>query len=135
KAPVNYWEGTIHYRTEVLSRPSDKPIGHQICLWSVDVPGVEHPHACAEPHNVVTKPGVYENHEAVPKMFCHKCIDWEKITRAHLVVWDVPPDGNKWIEAKQGFDLSQYYPMKVRFTAVLVSKGAKFEGWPKTPAV
>ena len=33
KAPVNFYEGAIHVRLEVISKPSEKPVNLQLCVF------------------------------------------------------------------------------------------------------
>ncbi len=33
KAPRNFYEGQIHVRLEVISKPSDKPVNLQLCVF------------------------------------------------------------------------------------------------------
>lgn len=33
KAPVDFHGGTIQFRLEVISKPSDRPVGYQLCVF------------------------------------------------------------------------------------------------------
>lgn len=135
KSPVNYCQGKIHIRVEVLSKPTKAKVKYMLYLLSG---GHGDEYRAVIGHNLVefTEPGVYEFEEDVSSIFDYKNVNWEQPIDEMLVsVWDknnFPIDtrwghGGKWDGSP---DTSLYYPMKVHYTVVVVPEGGKFQGWP-----
>ena len=95
-------------------------------------------HACVSDSGLAfSAVGVYEHDQALDSIWQYGVIDWSRsLLDLMLVVKD--GDGNP-VDTRYDFDgawdgspdLSLYYPMEVRFTAVLVPAGGTFEGWPE----
>ncbi len=146
RSPVNYAEGTIHMRLEVLSKPSARDVNYQICIFQDQHTSAKH--ACAR-YQKFSAPGTYIWEQSLPSIFQYGNLDWSRrMLDTMLVVKDGagnPVDdrfgfGGKWAGSP---DFSLYYPMEVKFTAIVVAKGAAFAGWgnaggsppPATPPV
>lgn len=132
RSPVNYAEGTIHMRLEVLSKPSTRGVNYQICIFQDEHSSAKH--ACAR-YQFFAGPGVYTWEQSLPTIFQYGNLDWSRrMLDTMLVVKD--KDGDP-VDDRFGFggawdgspDFSLYYPMEVRFKAVIVAKGATFAGW------
>ncbi len=129
KSPVNFYEGAIHIRLEVISKPSDRPVNYQICVFQDRHSSDKH--AC-DHTRTFTGPGVHEWKSSPGSLWQSKVIDWSrKLLDTMLVVKDKrgnPVDdrygfGGKWDGSP---DFSLYFPMTVRFTAVVVARGAAY---------
>jgi tetratricopeptide (TPR) repeat protein len=129
----NFASGTVYQRVEVLSKPSDRPVNYQICLVNGDDISVGP--ACSALGNLTfSGPGTYEAEQAVTSFSNYGSLNWERgLTEVMLVLKD--EDGNSLdnrysYASPEELDLDQYYPMEVRYTAILVPEGSSFPGWP-----
>ena len=120
-APVDYRNGTVHVRLEVL----EKPPGGQPTTWSVCyIPnkGQNHGYGCIGV-GVYKEAGVYEQDISMTKFWQNDDIVWsEGIKEMHLVIKD---DHN--LHAHKLPDPTKFFPTKVRMTLTQVSKGATYE--------
>jgi MYXO-CTERM domain-containing protein len=139
--PVDYANGTLYYRVEIRSQPVAQDMNLQFCFWQA-VPDRE---SCGPHQAVKGTPGVMVTWSCdVQKM-------WKKDDLP--IEWTQPRDRNgvaikddtfqcvsdysgwNW----NGHDPSDWYPLDLRFTVVVVSKGSTFSGWttyidpPKPP--
>ena len=133
-APVNYAGGTLRQRVEVISKPSDLPVRYQICLVPTNI--ALRPACSDETQLTFTEPGIYEANQALSTFSNAGPIDWRQgILNVMLIVKDGegnPIDGSfPLVENWHGTpDLSLYYPMQVRYSAVIIPPGGEFTGWP-----
>ncbi len=120
-APVDYRNGTVHVRLEVL----EKPAGGQPTTWSVCyIPnkGQNHGYGCFNT-DVYMETGVYEKDIAMTKFWQNNDIVWsEGIKEMHLVIKD-----NKNVKPHERTDPEKFFPTKVRMTVIQVSAGAKYD--------
>ena len=120
-APVDYRNGTVHLRLEVL----EKPDGGQPTSWSVcyiPFKGREHGYGCIGTGAYKEK-GVIEKDLDMTKFWQNDNIVWtEGIKEMHLVIKD---DHN--MHAHKLPDPTKFFPTKVRMTLVQVSKDAKYD--------
>ena len=130
KSPHNFHEGTIHFRLEVIDKPSDLAVNYQLCVFQ-DRHSADK-HAC-DGTRTFTDPGVLEWKGSPAAMWQSKVIDWSrKLMDLMLVVKD---RGGRPVDDRYGFggkwegspDFSLYFPMTVRFTAVAVSRGGVYK--------
>lgn len=142
RRPVDYFRGKIYYRLEVFAKPNDTTITHVISRLTTDT--YEGTHniwlgfgACA-----FQTTGVHYFEQPVMAfrpMIPGVQFNWEHPIHAYqLVVTDgrgVPV--HRRLEQKHSQyegapDLSRYLPLDLRYTAVVVPPGAKFQppaGW------
>lgn len=129
KAPVDFYSGTIQFRLEVISKPSDRTINYQLCVFQ-DRHSADK-HSCDSAHTF-TGPGVQEWRAQAASLWQSAVIDWNRqLLDTMLVIKDKaghPVDdrfgfGGKWDGSP---DFALYYPMTVRLTAVVVAKGAAY---------
>ena len=122
-APVDYRNGTIHLRLEVL----EKPAGDEATTWSVCyIPnkGQKNGYGCTNTPKY-TKAGVYENDVKMTEFWENDSIIWsEGIKMMSLVIKDT--SGGKG-HAHNRKDAEKFFPTKVRFTLVQVSKGDTYD--------
>ena len=120
-APVDYRNGTVHLRLEVL----EKPDGGQPTTWSVCyIPnkGQNHGYGCIGT-GAYTEKGVLEKDISMTSFWQNNDIVWsEGIKEMHLVIKD---DHN--MHAHKLPDPAKFFPTKVRMTLIQVSKGAKYD--------
>jgi hypothetical protein len=125
KGLPNFFAGTVKLRIEVISKPSNRLVNYQMCVWQ------KGQHSCCGAKSF-SNTGVYEWQESFASFWNGNAIDWtQPLAKTMLVIKDKdgnPVDdrfgfGGKW-DGSPNFDL--YYPMTVRFTAVAVAKGAVY---------
>ena len=120
-APVDYRQGTVHIRTEIL----DKPAGGQPCSWSlcyIPNQGRKNGYGCTHT-GVYEEKGVVERDEPMTKFWENESIVWSKgIKEIHLVYKD-----DKNLHAHKRPDPEKFFPTKVRVTMIQVSAGSKYD--------
>jgi hypothetical protein len=130
-APVNYRNGTVHVRTEVLQ----KPPGGETTQWTL----CYMPNRPTGPGYGCTGSGTYKEQgavvirqESMTSWWQNTGIVWtEGIKEMHFVIKD--SDGASGHAHKRA-DAAKFFPTKVRITMVQVSAGAQFDasqvpGW------
>jgi hypothetical protein len=120
-APVDYRNGTVHVRLEVL----EKPAGSEAAQWSVcfiPYKGLKQGYGCFNT-DVYKEKGVYEKDVSMTKFWHNEDLQWDQgIREMHLVLKDAT--GAKG-HTRQ--DPERFFPTKVRFTVTQVSAGAKYD--------
>ena len=120
-APVDYRNGTVHVRLEVL----EKPAGGEPTTWSVCyIPnkGQGHGYGCLG-ISAYKEVGVYEQGIAMTKFWQNDDIVWsEGIRQMDLVIKD-----GAGTKAHTRPDPEKFFPTKVRMTLIQVSAGAKYD--------
>ncbi len=128
--PVDYAGGTVYQRLEVLSKPSDTPVQYQLCLVPKDITTSP---ACSNAKLSFSGPGVYENSQPLSSFLNYARVNWANgIDNVMLVVKDGegrPIDNAYFTQSGDTLDLASYFPMNVRFEAVIVPPGGRFQGW------
>ena len=134
-SPVNYAGGTLYFRAEIRSQPvAQDRMRLGFCFWQ-RVDKVDYENCSGEP--VPGKPGTVVTW-SVPVAEL-----WKKEGRA--IIWSqnrsrngfaVRNRNNLPVSDKQGWnwngeDPDAWYPLDLRFTVVVVEKGAGFSGWDK----
>jgi hypothetical protein len=120
-APVDYRNGTVHVRLEVL----EKPAGSEPTTWSVCyIPnkGQNKGYGCLG-ISAYKETGVYEQEIAMTKFWQNDGLVWsEGVKQMDLVIKD--GTGTK---AHTRPDPEKFFPTKVRMTLIQVSAGAKYD--------
>ena len=123
-SPVDYRNGTVHIRIEVL----EKPAGEVPTVWSlcyIPNKGQKNNYGCTGTP-VYSKPGVYEKDVRMNEFWENDSIVWsEGIRQMSLVIKDAKKGGQG--HAHKQPDLAKFFPTKIRVTMVQVSKGAKYD--------
>ena len=128
--PVDYRNGMVHIRTEVL----EKPEGGQPTTWSlcyIPNKGQKNGYGCTTT-GVYKEKGVHERDEPMTKFWENDSIVWsEGVKEMHLVLKD-----DKNLHAHKRPDPEKFFPTKVRITMVQVAAGAKYDASlvPNLPA-
>jgi hypothetical protein len=121
--PVDYRNGTVHIRTEVI----EKPDGGEPTTWSlcyIPNKGQKNGYGCTG--TVVYKEkGVYEQDVSMKSFWQNDSIVWsEGIKQMDLVIKDASGGSG---HAHKRPDHEKFFPTKVRITMVQVSEGSKYD--------
>jgi hypothetical protein len=122
-APVDYRNGTVHIRAEVLEKPpGDEPTTWTICY--IPNRGQGNGYGCTGT-DLYRKAGVYEKDVSMKAFWENDAIIWsEGIKQMDLVIKDGSGGGG---HAHKRPDAEKFFPTKVRLTVVQVSAGAKYD--------
>ena len=122
-APVDYRNGTVHIRVEVL----EKPPGGAPTTWSlcyIPNKGQGKGYGCTGTA-VYREKGVYEKDVSMKSFWQNDAIVWsEGIKRMDLVIKD---DSGGSGHAHKRKDSERFFPTKMRITMVQVSAGATYD--------
>ena len=122
-APVDYRNGTVHIRAEVI----EKPAGGAPTTWTVCyIPnkGQKGGYGCTGTQ-VYKEKGVYERDAKMTEFWQNDSIVWEEgIKEVHLVMKDDSGGGG---HAHKRPDPERFFPTRVRITVIQVAKGATYD--------
>lgn len=122
-SPVDYRNGTVHVRIEVL----DKPAGGAATTWSlcyIPNKGQKGGYGCTGTP-IYKEKGVYERDVKMTEFWQNDSIVWEQgIKEMHLVMKD---DSGGSGHAHKRADHERFFPTRVRITMIQVAKGAKYD--------
>jgi hypothetical protein len=122
-APVDYRNGTVHIRAEVI----EKPPGGEPTTWSICyIPnkGQGNGYGCTGT-DLYREKGVYEKDVSMKSFWQNDAIVWsEGIKQMDLVMKDGSGGSG---HAHKRADFEKFFPTKMRFTVVQVSAGAKYD--------
>ncbi len=122
-APVDYRNGTVHIRTEVI----EKPAGGEPTTWSICyIPnkGQGNGYGCTGT-DVYREKGVYEKDVSMKAFWQSDAIVWtEGIKQMDLVMKDNSGGSG---HAHKRADSEKFFPTRMRITVVQVSAGAKYD--------
>ncbi len=120
-SPVDYRNGTVHIRAEVL----DRPAGGEPTQWSlcyIPNKGQGNGYGCTgiSPY---TEKGVYEKDVSMTSFWENNAIIWsEGIKQMDLVIKD-----GKGVHAHKHPEPEKFFPTRIRITMVQVSAGSKYD--------
>ncbi len=122
-APVDYRNGTVHVRCEVIEKPEGgAPTTWTLCY--IPNKGVKAGYGCTGTQ-VFKEKGVYERDVAMTSFWQNDNIVWEEgIKEMHFVIKDDTGGGG---HAHKRPDHAKFFPTKVRITMVQVAKGASYD--------
>ncbi len=122
-SPVDYRNGTVHVRLEVL----EKPTGEEPTTWSICyIPnkGQKNGYGCLGT-DIYKKVGVYEKDISMKTFWENDSIVWtEGIKQMDLVIKDNSGGAG---HAHKRVDFEKFFPTKVRLTLTQVSAGSKYD--------
>jgi hypothetical protein len=122
--PVDYRDGTLHIRYEVL----EKPAGAVPTMWSIcyiPIKGVKNNYGCAS-SPTYTIPGVYEKDEDMTKFWENDSIVWtDGIKMMTLVIKAAGVAGKNHAHLQP--DLTKFFPTRIHVTLVQVAKGSTYD--------
>ena len=123
ESPVDYRNGTVHIRAEVI----EKPEGGEPTTWTlcyIPNKGQKNGYGCVGT-KLYKEKGVYESDVEMTKFWQHDSIVWtEGIKQMDLVIKDGSGGSG---HAHKRTDHEKFFPTKMRITMVQVSKGAKYD--------
>jgi len=131
-SPVNYRNGTVHIRTEVL----EKPAGGEPTTWSlcyIPNKGQKNGYGCTST-GVYKEKGVVEQDVSMKSFWENDSIVWsEGIKEMHLVMKD-NSGGSGHVHKRA--DPEKFFPTKMRITMIQVAAGSKYDASlvPNLPA-
>ncbi len=121
--PVDYRNGTVHIRTEVI----EKPAGGEPTTWTlcyIPNKGRKNGYGCTGTV-VYREKGVYEQDVKMTSFWQNDSIVWsEGIKEMHLVIKD-GSGGNG--HAHKRADAEKFFPTKVRITMIQVAAGSTYD--------
>lgn len=131
KTPVNYAEGTLHFRVQIRSQPRPQNMRIQFCVWQ-DRFYLEN---CGSMQNVYGSSGtVVTWSQPVQDMWRlgGRSIDWSRPRQRYgFAIKNAQgqpvSDYNGW--NWNGENPNNWYPLDARMTVVVVEKGGSFSGW------
>ncbi len=120
-SPIDYRNGTVHIRTEVLDRPaSGEPTQWSLCY--IPNHGQGNGYGCTGTDRYTEK-GVYEKDVSMKSFWENDAIIWtEGIKQMDLVMKD--KDG---LHAHKRTDSEKFFPTRIRLTMVQVSAGSTYD--------
>ncbi len=122
-SPVDYRNGTVHVRTEVL----EKPAGGEPTLWClcyIPNKGQKNGYGCLNT-TLYKEKGVYEQDVAMTKFWQNDSIVWsEGIKEMHLVIKDGSGGSG---HAHKRADHEKFFPTRMRITMVQVAAGSTYD--------
>jgi hypothetical protein len=122
-APVDYWNGTVHIRAEVL----EKPPGGEPSTWTICyIPnkGQGNGYGCTGT-DLYREKGVYEKDVSMKSFWQNDAIIWsEGIKQMDLVMKD-GSGGSGHVHKRN--DPEKFFPTKMRITVIQVSAGSKYD--------
>lgn len=120
-SPVDYRNGTVHIRTEVLEKPpGGEPTSWSLCY--IPHKGRKNGYGCTTT-GVYKEKGVFEQDVAMTKFWENDSIVWtEGIKEMHLVLKD-----GKNLHAHKRPDPEKFFPTRVRITMVQVPAGSAYD--------
>lgn len=122
-SPVDYRNGTVHIRLEVLGKPpGDAPTTWTLCY--IPNRGQGNGYGCTGT-GVYTAPGIYERDVSMTSFWENESIIWsEGIKQMDLVIKD---DSGGLGHAHKRPDQEKFFPTRVRITMVQVPAGEVYE--------
>ncbi|MEZ4675487.1 MAG: hypothetical protein R2932_14740 [Caldilineaceae bacterium] len=130
-SPINYAEGTLYYRIQIRNQPKPQDMQLQFCVWQ-DSFNLEN---CGDKAKLRGTAGtVVTWSEPVASMWKlnGRSIDWTRARQRYALAIKnksgrpvSPANGWNW----NGENTSDWFPFDIRFTVVVVAKGATFSGW------
>lgn len=122
-APVDYRNGTVHIRAEVL----EKPAGSEPTTWTlcyIPNKGQKNGYGCVGT-KLYQEKGIYESDVEMTKFWQHDSIVWaEGIKQMDLVIKDGSGGSG---HAHKRTDHEKFFPTRMRITMIQVSAGAKYD--------
>jgi hypothetical protein len=120
-APVDYRNGIVHVRIEVLDRPdSGEPTQWSLCY--IPNKGQGNGYGCTGTP-VYTAKGVFEKDVSMKEFWENNSIIWtDGIKQMDLVMKD-----GKGVHAHKSSEPEKFFPTKVRITMIQVSAGSKYD--------
>jgi hypothetical protein len=128
--PINFAEGTLYIRAEVRGMPTHKDMQLQFCFWQF----VNTNEECTslQPISFTGNTVVVTWSQKVDSMWEKSPIDWTQPRHRNGVA--IKNSAGKPVSDYSNWNWNgeiptEWYPMDLRFTVVVVEKGKGFSGW------
>jgi hypothetical protein len=135
-SPVNYAQGTLYQRVEIIEKPTTTPVRYAICFFQDQV--VAPRHACGDLTKMsFTGTGTFYSSQSMSTLYQYStAVDWTR--KPHVIMLHMTDANNHQPDSYPDFmDLwygtpnwNLYYPMKLRYTAIIVPPGGGGPVWP-----
>lgn len=133
---VNFSDGTLHLRAEIIQQPKPKQMKLHFYVWQDALPGNEEKiENSSDAGDILGTTGNIHSWSSSIPSFIKKenvQVDWTRPRESYALVvknsggepvWNL--NGANW----NGEIPSEWYPLSIRFTAVAVAKDHVFSGW------
>lgn len=137
RSPVDYSRGTLYQRVQVISKPSSTQALYALCMFQDKVQAPRH--ACGDMRKIkFTAPGTYTSSQSMATFFQYSsAIDWNR--KPHVIMLHIADKNKHQPDSYPGFmgkwfgspNWGLYYPMRLRYTAVIVPPGGGAPVWPR----
>jgi hypothetical protein len=137
RSPVDYSRGTLYQRVQIISKPSSTPARYGMCMFQDNVWAERH--ACGDLKKVsFTAPGTYYSTQDMTTMYQYSsAIEWTR--KPHVIMLHITDANNRQPDSYDGFmgkwfgspNWGLYYPMRLRYTAIVVPPGGGAPVWPR----
>jgi hypothetical protein len=136
-SPVDYSTGTLHQRIQVISKPSSTRVKYALCMFQDEI--VPPNHACGSLNSMTfTAAGTYYSSQVMTSLYQYStAVDWDR--KPHVIMLHMTDVNNHQPDSYAGYmDLwvgtpnwGLYYPMRLRYTAIVVPPGGGAPVWPE----
>ncbi|MFZ3168086.1 MAG: immunoglobulin domain-containing protein, partial [Candidatus Methanoperedens sp.] len=136
-SPIDYAHGTIYQRLQVFTKPSTKTVKYQICFFQDTI--TQPKHACTNRDLLAfNKTGTYYATQQLSNIYQYGNINWGR--KLLIMMLDMTDKNGVLIDSRPVYNMGKiwdgspnlnlYYPMNVRYTAIIVPKGGGAPVWP-----
>ena len=144
-SPVNFWDGKIYTRWEIITQPTETDCSFQIVMWKAMPEDINGERVYQElwdwPQHVNGGPGSVGTFSTVLSNYNVQGLGIDLHDRNNLwclgiAIYD-DVTGRPISPPSWGFDdepwnsRAKWFPMKMRLTIVAVAEGASFSGWDR----
>ena len=136
RSPVDYSRGTLYQRVQIISKPTSTPVKYAMCMFQDHVWAERH--ACGDLGKIsFTAPGTYYSSQDLPTFFQYSsAVDWTR--KPHVIMLHITDKDKHQPDSYSGFmdkwygtpNWGLYYPMRLRYTAIVVPPGGGAPVWP-----
>ena len=137
RSPVDYSKGTLYQRVQIISKPnSTTAVTYAICLFQdwIDASA----HACGGQKKILfTTTGTYYSSQAMNTLYQYStAVDWTR--QPHVLMLHMGDKDGQQPDSYADFmnlwygtpNWNLYYPMELRYTAIIVPPGGGAPVWP-----
>jgi hypothetical protein len=135
-SPVDYVNGQVYTRYEIISQASSEPVGLQFGIWQKLPPETGTLYENMEPVRTLNGPGSFVTNNSTPASWWtfNGGADFTKMNLVwHFGINPYKVPANQQIRQENPSVWNErfiyWFPMKVRVTVVAVAAGSQFTGW------
>jgi hypothetical protein len=135
-SPVDYSKGTLYQRLQVISKPSSTPVKYALCMFQDEI--IPSNHACGDLGKLTfTAAGTYYSSQVMTSLYQYStAVDW--VRKPHVIMLHITDANSHQPDSYAGYmdkwfgtpNWGLYYPMRVRYTAIVVPPGGGAPVWP-----